>query len=102
MVTLKDRIKGGEFYHNFYFPNDIIKNVFDLKLVEERKMKWLAFIKLEKEKEHKDRTFGGVFPDIGDKILKVETILENYDRVVGHLKEEREVQDKGKAQIIKE
>lgn len=42
------------------------------------------------------------FSDIGDTILRVETIIQNLDKVVATLKEERVVQDKGKVVVIEE
>lgn len=48
--ALRIRINRGKFWHNFNYPEDIIKNEFDLNKVEDRKIKWLAFEKLTKEK----------------------------------------------------
>lgn len=63
--------------------------------------KWIIFEKLEREKRMKDPQFEALF-DIKDVILRVEVVLQNFDKVVTNLKEERVIQDKGKDVVTKE
>lgn len=75
IVALKVRIRGGRFWHNFNFLEDVIRNIFDLHKEENRKVKWLDFAKLEKAKKEKDPQFNDTFMDIKDEMLRLETIL---------------------------
>lgn len=45
-ALFRQRIKGGKFAHVFNFPEDLIRNEFDLGRQELNKEKWIAYEKL--------------------------------------------------------
>lgn len=70
------RNRGGQYAHTHTMPDDHIRNIFD-----------------------PDDLIRNIFdPDV--QILKIEVVIQNFDKVVARLKEIKVVQDKGKAPMM--
>lgn len=59
----------------------------------------MFFLKLEREIKVKKPDFKAL-SDISDPILKIEPVIQNFDKVEARLKEIKVVQDKGKAPMM--
>lgn len=93
------RNRGGQYVHTHTMPNDLIRNIFDLDFQIDRIKKWSVFVKLEREIMVKDPNFK-TLSDISEPILKIEAMIQNFDKVAARVKEIKIVQDKGKAPMM--
>ena len=80
-ALFRQRINGGKFAHEFNFPEDLIRNEFDLNRQELNKEKWIAYSKLLDIVHEMDPTYDPLM-EFTPYHKRIDFLMKNFKEIM--------------------